>query len=488
MDDRNKKIVSDEDIKKEEFRSYLLRLRKKSFFDLELSKCNTLDEVVLLSQKLEKGIRIHENGLKFHEAKKFQNVTSFVSDDPIENSLSISVELSKDRHQELVKLQLINENYRNRDIVYELDNPSVQELHDEVGDIFTGISLEIREIKKNILDDTDKLKRSATRFVLDDVVKSGVWKGFTWDSYTLPGQGSSLKSCHKWFNKGCLNRHLHERGDVFVASILKQCARSGCPLCFESWMNREANAMTRRITKMMEISKRKVSHVTVVFPPSMHNYPAKKLSRILRPYLKKVGIIGGSKVLHPFRFDKENKWMPKIFPHYHLICFGWIENTAEIYEKTGIIINKISTLYNETDVFRTVKYQLTHCGVKEKTHSVTYFGNISYSKLRVEKEEIELFLCPECSLEIDFINISSEYRGEPPPFGIGFTGFTQWNGFVPIDRYDLHYYDDNWNLVTTSKIMSLENQEKREKQEKKLQRIKNKFDNKSRLSQKIDKF
>lgn len=238
--------------------------------------------------------------------------------------------------------------------------------------------------------------------------------------------------------------------------IEKQCARRRCPLCYESWMNREANSMTRRITKMMQISHRKVSHVDISLPKSMYQLSIKQINKKIKPILKKAGILGGSKVLHPFRFHDKKSWVPYVSPHFHLICFGWILNTAEIHEKTGIIINKISTLYNETDVFRTSKYQLTHCGIKDGKDAVVYFGSISYSKLKVEKEEKESVTCPYCPLELVHLRINPQYLDKPPPFELGFTGLTSFSGFVPIEKYNIVYYDEYWREITTSKEMALQ--------------------------------
>ena len=267
-----------------------------------------------------------------------------------------------------------------------------------------------------------------------------------------------------WFYKGCLDLHDHPNNKIFVKGIMKKCAMSGCSLCYESWMNREGNSMTQRIEKWMGITKQKVSHVTVSFPQSMHfMYNERELTKILYRTLKKVGITGGYKILHPFRFDKKT-WKPRVSVHYHLLCFGWITNTAKVFEKTGILVKKISTLYESGDIFYTSKYQLSHCGVKEGRHGAVPFGVISYSKLKVEKEQIEPEECPYCTRELINLCLDPQKMDRPPPFDNDFVGLTSFTGFTPIEKYNVCYYNEKWNLVTTSKEMANEKKLKNEKQ------------------------
>lgn len=125
--------------------------------------------------------------------------------------------------------------------------------------------------------------------------------------------------------------------------------------------------------------------------------------------LKKVGAIGGAMIFHPFRFnDLEQFWYYS--PHFHILGFGWIDGTQELYNKEGWIV-KNKGLRNS--VFGTFLYQLSHCGIKERTHSLVWFGDLSYSKLKMEKEP-ETDICPLCRAKLRPLYYCG-LLGAPPP-------------------------------------------------------------------------
>jgi len=53
----------------------------------------------------------------------------------------------------------------------------------------------------------------------------------------------------------------------------------------------------------------------------------------------------------------------------------------------------------DIDIFNCVRYLLSHAGVRKKTHVIRYLGDISYRKLKVEKEPQKHF-CPYCKLPL----------------------------------------------------------------------------------------
>lgn len=137
------------------------------------------------------------------------------------------------------------------------------------------------------------------------------------------------------------------------------------------------------------------------------------IKKEFRKIQKQVGINASAVVLHPFRFVTD-KGEPYVSPHFHVIAFGWIQNTKEVYEKSGWIVHNISTLKNEVDYFRTSKYLLTHAGVRPATHAVVYTGHISYSKLKLPEEETEEPQCPHCDLKLERLRLVPAYADKPP--------------------------------------------------------------------------
>lgn len=319
--------------------------------------------------------------------------------------------------------------------------------------------------------------KSDTRYVFDEARLSPFWKTAKWNGYSLPGQGHKLITCHKLGLRGCLNKGEHPEGKYFVRGFKKQCYRSSCPLCVESWANRLANSSTRRIWAYREKRVREgipyvnPFHYVVSFPESMHNLDVKQLKKFARWAKKQVGITGSGDMIHPWDFDKENGvgMRPKVRPHFHGVGFGGVDGhvVKSLSKKYGIIVKKIpNPIRTDKDVFVVMKYILSHAGVKERTHAVVYTGAIAYSKLSVPKEDVEPELCPHCGLELSPVRIPDDkmpyLTGIPPPFKFDEDILTDYP-LEYVDDYDQHYYDPaDWRVVTSHDIRR-EKEELREK-------------------------
>ena len=169
----------------------------------------------------------------------------------------------------------------------------------------------------------------------------------------------------------------------------------------------------------------------------------KKLTKKAQNIAKKVGFKGGCMIFHPFANDKldENDEMAESFtvdplsgefdvkklkayfrkingeissgdpknelrlwyirPHFHLIGYGWIENTQQVYNKTGYVVKNLKA---RDSVFMTALYQLSHAGYREGQHTVTWIGcmsNRKYCELDPTPELPKTMpVCPECHKEL----------------------------------------------------------------------------------------
>ena len=65
--------------------------------------------------------------------------------------------------------------------------------------------------------------------------------------------------------------------------------------------------------------------------------------------------------------------------------------------------------------YGTIRYILSHAGIKKGYHTLTWFGDLSYSKLSMPKYENELNLCPYCSEKMIHVAPKDSATGEPPP-------------------------------------------------------------------------
>lgn len=236
----------------------------------------------------------------------------------------------------------------------------------------------------------DKLAR------FEKLNESSNWNQVEFDGWKLPGTQEKHDWCGTWATKGCLNVAGHKepncKGKIFIKRFQKFCYRASCEICKRKWMAREANKATRRIEYYQKKSNKPAKHI-VVSPPEWIKFtmPLKEMRKKLYGILKSVKAEGGTVIYHPFRFNREyREWYPS--PHFHVIGFGWIEGTTELYQKEGWIVKNLGV---RDSVFATFYYQLSHAGVKNRNHALVWFGELSYSKLEMEKEP-DNSKCPSC--------------------------------------------------------------------------------------------
>ena len=252
-----------------------------------------------------------------------------------------------------------------------------------------------------------------------------------WLGWTLPGHGRSYTAndqggeCGSFGRKdgpykGCLRVDLHGnprldgksyKGKIYVKAYARNCYRRECPIDYEAWAAREGFRATRRL-KHWTGGRRKAIHVVV--SPSREDilklsYGAlrAKAYKILRS----VGVFGGLCVVHPFRHGKGTKaW--EISPHFHIVGYGWVSHVGDMHQETGWVVKNLRV---RKSVPSTIAYQLSHAGVKEQLHTITWFGNLSYNKLKIIKEREEYEdLCPLCGEVLERI----VHAGKDPPMEI----------------------------------------------------------------------
>jgi hypothetical protein len=381
----------EESVRDAEKRAYLLRLRKQSFFDVELSKCDTLEKVLELSEKQELGIKLHENGLKCHESKKWSNF-EFYSDTDEYAGIPISVRLDHTVATSIIERQ--NE------------KSYLVKCH---GEIFTQAEWESKEDqslqsvqdKKEVDSKTDdsnqesqinleKINPTNTAHIYE-LAKRSEWKlMLDFQGYTLPGGADAYETCGKWRFSKCREHNYGKR-------ISHSCHRLSCPVCVDKAGQRTAKKIERRVCLYGLIIQKtsnkrrnpKPSHVIESIPADdiFWSYSKSKQQRILKEMRKIAGIQGGVSITHYWRFET-GKTKPYVSIHNHLICYGWISPTAkkDIYKKFGVnvVYHKPinGTLRDRKNVFSVAFYLLSHCAIKNHKHSGHWFGELSYRKIK----------------------------------------------------------------------------------------------------------
>lgn len=319
----------------------------------------------------------------------------------------------------------------------------------------------------NQLDFHEELYSQKTNFenYVEQANSSPYWQTVSFDGFVLPAQTLPKHTCGKYKIMGCDNLRQHPENKHYVHSMVMSCKSLSCQRCFVDGINRQANRSARRTMKYAE--KRKFHFRHVILSPPQEESKSMNYDRLKKwlTYVCKIANIGTAMVVfHPFRFQDRHKSMPYLSPHFHLLVYGKITNTNEFYNKTGWTIKNKGDLNNEVSIFNCVRYLLSHAGIRKRTHSVRYLGDISYRKLKLEKEP-NYHVCPYCELPLTMFELIFWEENIPPPLDFvglwdsdcfqrvsqdidGRLPFYQTNDENKIVRFDLFSFQESLSINT----------------------------------------
>lgn len=221
--------------------------------------------------------------------------------------------------------------------------------------------------------------------------------------YGLVGSGQRYDDCGTFYTVGCLNVDEHEgmnldgvnmEGKAYIERRKKSCHRSVCPTCWEDWANREVkNAVPRLFAFGIKGRDLKPIHLTVSVSRVDYGLSLRKMREKTIKVLKRVHCLGGMIIYHPKRKDR-NVGLRYFSPHFHVLGYGWIVDVRHNYVESGYIVKNLGI---RKTIEGTIWYQLSHAGVDANHHTVTWFGLLSYNKLKLKRDlEKEVKECPLC--------------------------------------------------------------------------------------------
>ena len=283
--------------------------------------------------------------------------------------------------------------------------------------------------------------------IFEQMHSSQNWFSIQHDGWHLPATLEKHDWCGLWSYRGCLNVKGHAgtvyEGHGFLKTYQRSCFRADCEYCFKKWLGRQSNKATRRIEQYEKNTGQRVKHIVISVPSWDYGKTKKEMSKQARIILKEMKCKGGSMVFHPFRYNKEFKrWYYS--PHFHVLGFGWLECTSESYSKYGYVVKNLGF---RDSTFSTLYYLLNHAGIKSHNHVLTWFGDLSYSKLKVDDLGIEDQLCPYCSKELHELFLVGDYSHKPPdldceiPIDVddwSIVKYEECEDFEPSFEYDSH--------------------------------------------------
>ncbi len=388
----------EESVAAAERKSYLFRLRQKSFQDLELSKCTTVDEVLKVTKDIaesQKSKRLSECVKAFHES---QNPKEFECD-----ILTVYDDVGLISQQDLRDAGHIDRLGNHSEVLSHELICSVDEKGFEITDVI-GPKLQDESNFGNDVDDETRVFNYTSGFEkYKEKIENGDFANVFISKMQLPGNGVSYKSCLQFQVKGCTDvshRQEYRINQDRVKRILKKCNKLSCPKCWTYAIIKQALSAVDRVEATLSFKKNKLwmqnkksriyNHLVVSVPKSeYHKFETHetrlKAERYIFKKLKGVGIEGGAVIYHPFRFTK-NLEKAYFSPHLHILGFGYTDKDeiSALYQKTGLFVKSINTFNDSKTAFTTVRYLLSHTGISQNKHRIKYFGEAGNNKFSIK--------------------------------------------------------------------------------------------------------
>jgi len=255
------------------------------------------------------------------------------------------------------------------------------------------------------------------------------WKEVHYDGWEIHGTREKHDSCGIWQTKGCLDTENHVRvagkNQIYVKQFQRSCFRPACEKCYPKWSVRQAGRSEKRIAKYVKKSHRSPKHFVLSIPQHDWNLSYETMRKKAFLLLKETGCRGGLIIFHPYRVRQRYL---VFMPHFHVIGFGQINYRIGYAKYNWVVLDKGF----RASIFGSVYYLLNHCGIKSGFRAISWFGELSYSKLKSDPEP-KTGVCPICDCKLVQIYYDGPEPGEPPPE-------KKFEGFVSAE---------NWYLVET---------------------------------------
>lgn len=256
----------------------------------------------------------------------------------------------------------------------------------------------------------------------------------------LPGHGAPGGDCGT-----SIPHHCNSCGHTYT--LKSACMLRVCPNCWQKWARREARVSGERLWAGANLIMRgtpkragyRVVHAVVSMPDQGDdiNVQRDKARRVI----KRHGLVGGLTIYHPFRKGDEDDFVHDGHVHFHVVGIAPGDITPGGND-CGAVFKVIRDakrgdywgLRECGEVRDLVFYLLTHCGIIEGKHALTWYGSLSYNSLsnRTLDEAYPGYLeraragppkrCPACGsedVEPDWIMDWTAWPGERVYIGLG---------------------------------------------------------------------
>ena len=336
----------------------------------------------------------------------------------------------------------------------------------------------LSESQKTLLEIHDKTNWVDVALTQGYKTPKGIMKEIFWK---LPSTQEKKDTCGKFKTLGCFNLFFHPNSRALIQHTKLSCFRSACEYCWlEKWLARESRRATLRIENYQKVVKqigktRFVNPIHVIISPSWNDKFMRfdLLKKKCRKLADEAGIVGGLLIYHPFSLDKKKmKWISR--PHFHLIGFGWVHDTKKICDENGWVIKNKGV---RESLHSTIYYQLSHCGVSDNIHSITWFGDLGYRSkyaelIKVENEEPNDY-CEFCGNIL--VNAEFVATDRPPPDKefVGLVDHLDWKATESIAEAEERRKKSDDNGSSIGRWLNVDCMESSKKADEKLRTLYN---------------
>jgi len=303
---------------------------------------------------------------------------------------------------------------------------------------------ELTDKQKHWLELHEKSNWNEIELFQDYKTPKRIFKKLVWK---LTGTSRKKESCGEWRRKGCDNVWCHPENKYFVRQSKRSCFRAKCEYCWlEKWLARESHRATQRIENYVgffkylqfarhpKFQRKYLKPVHVIVSPSWNDKFMRfdLLKSKARKLIDQAGIEGGLMIYHPFALDKKSgNWV--IRPHFHVVGFGWVIDTKKITDESGWVIKNKGL---RDSLHSTIYYQLSHAGVSDDVHSITWFGSLGYrakyaDRFKVDEED-ESDFCDYCGIML----VEFTYVGQDRPPDYEFVGLVDSKDWKPMETLE----------------------------------------------------
>lgn len=265
------------------------------------------------------------------------------------------------------------------------------------------------------------------------------------DRFPLPGSGDRYERCG-WVLRVGACKDLHKKSRHVTH---EWCRRPECPTCYGAWAARGATRANQRLWAGYRLDRKNGGSPGYVKKwvfstddnPNAEDWDHVKERQRFYRILEKAGVKASVVIPHGYRVTDEGKaafknykqqngelgrwaWIIKNHywdytywsPHWHVIGWGWLQQSDEFHKETGWIYKNIGLCKDFVDndgkrhekegtsyayIFYTLTHSLLVSTDKSRRQAYTYTGKLSYRVLGSKKETDKVIAyCPKCKYEI----------------------------------------------------------------------------------------